>query len=504
MNPGVEGSRALSWTGYGPRGAPRTARPASCVLVLVLVLVMLLAGCTSVGPDYRRPEAPVSADWKQAGLWTPATPQNLSRSDPWWTLFGDAQLDRLIAAIEPSNQTIRAAEAQYRQALALIGEARAGLFPTLAGNLQATRSQSPAVTSARTGLTSPAGRITSHDGGLSASWEIDLWGRIARTLESNEADAQASGADLAAARLSARAALAQAYFQLRVAERRARLFGDTVEANRRALLIAENRYAVGVVPRADVIQARSQLASVEAQLIDTGIARAQLQHAIALLVGRPPAALSIEPGALPPLPAQGPLVLPSTLLERRPDIAAAERRVAAANAQVGVATAAWFPTLTLSGAAGFRSTDLSNWITAPARYWSLGPALALTLFDAGRRRSVVEQSEAVYDQRVARYRQAVLAALVEVEDNLVALRVLADEAAAQARAVDLARQALQITLNQYQAGLVGFNSVVVTQTALLSAEQAALSVLGRQFDAFVTLVRALGGGWSTDALVRAP
>jgi len=470
----------------------------------LLALVMLLAGCTSVGPDYRRPDAPVSADWKQAGLWIPATPQDPSRSDPWWTLFGDAQLDRLVSSLEPSNQNIRAAEAQYRQALALIGQARAGLFPALAGSVQATRSQSPAVTSARTGVTTQAGRITSQDGGLSASWEIDLWGRIARTLESNAANAQASAADLAAARLSARAALAQAYFQLRVAERRARLFADTVEANRRALQIAENRYAVGVVPRADVIQAQSQLASVEAQLIDTGIAHAQLQHAIALLVGQPPAALSIAPGALPPLPAQGPLVLPSTLLERRPDIAAAERRVAAANAQIGVATAAWFPALTLSGAAGFRSTDLSNWIAAPARYWSLGPALALTLFDAGRRRSVIEQNEAVYDQRVAQYRQTVLAALVEVEDNLVALRVLADEAAAQARSVDLARQALQITLNQYQAGLVGFNNVVTTQTALLSAEQAALSVLGRQFDAFVLLVRALGGGWSTGELVRAP
>jgi NodT family efflux transporter outer membrane factor (OMF) lipoprotein len=335
-----------------------------------------------------------------------------------------------------------------------------------------------------------------QDGGVAASWEIDLWGRIARTLEASEASAQASAADLAAARLSARAALAQAYFQLRVAERRAQLLGDTVEANRRALQIAENRYAVGVVPRSDVIQARSQLASVEAQLIDTEVPRAQLQHAIALLIGRPPAALTVPPGGLPPLPSQVPLVLPSALLERRPDIAAAERRVAAANAQIGVASAAWFPSLTLSGAGGFRSTDLSNWITAPARYWSIGPSLALPLFDAGRRRGVVDQNAAIHEQRVAQYRQTVLAALVEVEDSLVALRVLSDEAAAQAHAVDLARQTLQITLNQYKAGLVGFSGVVIAQTSLLSAEQAALSVLGRQFDASVALVRALGGGWS--------
>lgn len=470
--------------------------------VVAPALALLLGGCVTVGPDYRRPEAAVSADWKQAALWKPATPQDLSRGDDWWTVFGDARLDTLIAAIEPSNQNIRAAEAQYRQALALITQARAGLLPTLTGNVQATRSQSPAITNTRTGVTSNAGRVTSQDGGISASWEVDLWGRIARTLEANEANAQASAADLAAARLSARAALAQAYFQLRVAERRAQLLTDTVDANRRALLIAENRYAVGVVPRADVIQAQSQLAAVDAQLIDTRIPREQLQHAIALLIGRPPAALALAPAPLPPLPAQVPLALPSTLLERRPDIAAAERRVAAANAQVGVATAAWFPSLTLSGAAGFRSTDLSSWITAPARYWSLGPSLALTLFDAGRRSAVIEQNAAIYDQRVAQYRQTVLAALVEVEDNLVALQVLADEASAQARAVELARQTLQITLNQYKAGLVGFSNVVIAQTQLLSAEQGALSVLGRQFDASVVLVRALGGGWSGSA--RAP
>lgn len=464
--------------------------------VIAPALALLLGGCATVGPDYRRPEAALSADWKQAAMWKPATPQDLSRNDDWWTVFGDVRLDTLIVAIEPSNQNIRAAEAQYRQALALITQARAGLFPTLTGNVQATRSQSPATTNTRTGVTSNTGRITNQDGGISASWEIDLWGRIARTLEANEASAQASAADLAAARLSARAALAQAYFQLRVAERRAQLLTDTVEANRRALLIAENRYAVGVVPRADVIQAQTQLASVEAQLIGTRIPREQLQHAIALLIGRPPAALALAPAPLPPLPAQVPLALPSTLLERRPDIAAAERRVAAANAQVGVATAAWFPSLTVSGAAGFRSTDLTNWISAPARYWSLGPSLALTLFDAGRRSAVIKQNAAIYDQRVAQYRQTVLTALVEVEDNLVALQVLADEATAQARTVELARQTLQITLNQYKAGLVGFNNVVIAQTQLLSAEQGALSVLGRQFDASVVLVRALGGGWT--------
>lgn len=467
------------------------------------LLLALLSGCMTVGPDYQRPTAPVPGDWRQAAAhWKPATPQDLSRSDAWWTLFGDPVLDALIPAVEPSNQNIRAAEAQYRQALALLAQARAALLPGLNADVQGTRSRSPATTGTRS-TTSGGGLTTSYVGGVTASWEIDLWGRISRSLEAGAANAQASAADLAAVTLSARGALAQSYFQLRVAERREALLTQTVDANQRALSIAQNRYAAGVVPRSDVIQAQSQLAAVEAQLIDVRIPRAQLEHAIALLVGRAPADFRITNGTLPPLPSNIPLVLPSTLLERRPDIAAAERRMAAANAQIGVATAAYFPTLTLSGAAGFRATDLSNWISAPARYWSIGPSLVLTLFDAGRRRGVIDQNEAIYDQRVASYRQTVLIALVEVEDNLVAVRVLADEAAAQARAVALARQALDITLNQYKAGLVGFNNVVIAQTSLLSAELTALSVLGRQFEASVVLVRALGGGWSSAELPTA-
>jgi len=464
------------------------------------LLLAAMSGCMTVGPDYERPTAPVPGDWRQAAAhWKPATPQDLSRSDAWWTLFGDPTLDTLVAAVEPSNQNIRAAAAQYRQALALLAQARAGLLPGVNANAQGTRSRSPASAGTR-GTTLGGGLNSSFDGGVSANWEIDLWGRIARTLEAGEATAQASAADLAAVTLSARAALAQSYFQLRVAERREALLTQTAEANQRALSIAENRYAAGVVPRSDVIQAQSQLAAVEAQLIDVRIPRARLEHAIALLIGRAPADFSMTAGPLPPLPSDIPLALPSTLLERRPDIAAAERRMAAANAQIGVATAAYFPALTLSGAAGFRATDLSNWISAPARFWSIGPSLVLTLFDAGRRRGVIDQNEAIYDQRVASYRQTVLTALVEVEDNLVAVRVLADEAQAQARAVALARQALEITLNQYKAGLVGFNNVVTAQTSLLSAELNALSVLGRQFDASVVLVRALGGGWSSAEL----
>ncbi|MBC7779319.1 MAG: efflux transporter outer membrane subunit [Proteobacteria bacterium] len=494
--------------------ADATRHRARARVLGALLAVAFGAGCTAVGPDYRRPSAPFTEQsrehWRQAGTpdtdpatqWKPATPQDLADGDRWWARFDDANLDTLIDAIDPSNQNLRAAEARYRQALAVIAQARAGLFPTVSADLQGTRSLSPVSTGTRGGVvtSNSAAPSTVYDVGLTASWEIDLWGRVSRTLESNRASAVASAADLAAVRLSARATLAQSYFQLRVAERRERLLADTVAANRRALTIAENRYAAGVVPRADVIQAQSQLASVEAQLIDVRIPLAQLEHAIALLVGRAPADFTLKGGELPALPQDIPLALPSTLLERRPDIAAAERRMAAANAQIGVATAAYFPALTLSGASGFRSTDLSNWITAPARYWSLGPALVLTLFDAGRRRGVIDQNEALYDERVAQYRQTVLTALQEVEDNLVALRVLDAEAAAQQRAVEFARQTLEVTLNQYRAGLVGFTNVVTAQTALLSAEQTALSVLGRQFDASVILVRALGGGWSTTEL----
>jgi NodT family efflux transporter outer membrane factor (OMF) lipoprotein len=494
------------------RSTPGRSRAFRLPLLAALVL-STVTGCRTLGPDYQRPGTAISEHWRQAdpsvrSRWKIATPQELPAGDRWWTLFGDPTLNTLVDAIEPSNQNIAAAEAQYRQALALLAQARASLLPSLSGNAAATRSQvsratGSSTTSTTTGAaTSSSGRgpSTLHDAGVSASWEVDLWGRIARTVESNQASAQASAADLAAARLSARAALAQAFFQLRVAERRSELLTETVIATRRALTIADNRYQAGVAPRADVIQAQSQLASVEAQLIGVRIPRAQLEHAIALLLGRAPVDFTLPAGKLAAPPENIPLALPSTLLERRPDIAAAERRVAAANAQIGVAAAAFFPTLTLSGSAGYRATDLSDWLTAPARFWSLGPALALTLFDAGRRQGVIDQNEAIYDQRVAQYRQTVLSALVEVEDNLVALRVLSDEAAAQQQAVTLARQAFEVTLNQYRAGLVSFNNVVTAQTQLLSAELTALGVTGRQFDSSVILIRALGGGWSTAGL----
>jgi NodT family efflux transporter outer membrane factor (OMF) lipoprotein len=478
-------------------------------MIAAASLLIFAAGCMTVGPDYRRPTAPAPADWLEAGSgrtdprsqWTPATPRDPAADDRWWLLFSDPTLDRLVESIDLSNQNIRVAQAQYRQAVALLAQARAGLLPTVNASLQSTRNRSPASTAIRNTTASGGGSVsTSNDLGGSASWEVDLWGRISRTVEANVANAQASAADLAGVRLSTRATLAQSYFLLRIEERREQLLADTVAANRRALTIAENRYGAGVAPRSDVIQAQSQLASVEAQLIDVRIPLAQLRHAIAVLTGRAPADFTLAPGPVPPLPRDIPLALPSTLLERRPDISAAERRVAAANAQIGVATAAFYPALTLSGSAGFRSSDFADWFAAPLRYWSIGPSLVLTLFDAGRRRGVIDQNEAIYDQRVAQYRQTVLGAFQEVEDNLAALRVLADETHAQQRAVDLARQSLEVTLNQYKAGLVGFNNVVTAQTALQSAELTGLSVLGRQFDASVILVRALGGGWTEGML----
>jgi NodT family efflux transporter outer membrane factor (OMF) lipoprotein len=376
-----------------------------------------------------------------------------------------------------------------------------------------TRSRSPSGSAG--GVTQ--GRVTtSRNLSLGASWEIDLWGRVRREVEAAQADAEASAGDLASARLSLQAELATNYFALRLLDVQKKLFDDTVAAYRTSLEkklfddtvaayrtsleLTNNRYNAGVAARADVVQADAQLKSALSQSVDFGVQRAQLEHAIAVLTGVAPSQLAITPKAeygtpqsvsLPAIPPG----MPSELLERRPDIAAAERRVAAANADIGVAKAAYFPSLVLNAAFGFRSTDAAAWLTAPSRFWSLGPALALTIFDAGRRGAVSDQAVAAYDATVADYRQTVLIAFAEVEDNLAALRVLEEESRLQLESVDAARQSLQLTLNQYKAGTVSFLNVVVAQTALLAEQRAAVQVLNRRLAATVGLVRALGGGW---------
>ncbi len=455
-------------------------------------LALTLAGCAA-GPDYKRPEVEIAAAYKEAGEWKPAQPQDDLDRGKWWGVFGDPQLDALLEQVEISNQNVLVAEAQFRRAQAVVASSRAAYFPTLDANVSVVRSRSP--TGVIGGTT--AGRIiTNRSASLNAGWEADLWGRLRRAVESGEAGAQESAADLAAARLSAQAELASSYFQLRILDAQRQLLEDTVAGYRKSLDLTRNRYDAGVAAKVDLVQAETQLKSTLAQAIDTGVQRAQLEHAIAILIGKAPAEFSIAPAPLAVAMPRVPIGLPSELLERRPDVAAAERRVAAANAQIGVAKAAYFPSLTLSASYGSRSADASQWFTVPSRFWSIGPALAQSIFDAGLRRAQTEQAIAAYDATVAEYRQAVLAGFQEVEDNLAALRILGEEADVQDGAVRAARESVLLTTNQYKTGIVSYVNVVTVQTTQLSNERTAMGILGRRLVAAVILVKALGGGWS--------
>jgi NodT family efflux transporter outer membrane factor (OMF) lipoprotein len=461
-----------------------------------LLAPALLAACT-VGPDYVRPAVETPAAYKEAGTWKPAEPRDDVNRGKWWEVFNDPLLNQLQEQVDVSNQNLAKAEAQYRLALALVQAARAAYYPTVTGGIANTRSRSSATTIA-TPSVAPVSRgvATSHNLPFQANWEADVWGRIRRTVEGSEAGAQASAGDLAAARLSAQTTLAQSYFQLRALDAEQQLLEDTVVAYGRSLALVQNQYAAGIVAKADVVQAQVQVKTTQAQAIDVGVQRAQLEHAIALLLGKPPAALSIAPAALKTAVPVAPVGLPSELLERRPDIAAAERRMAQANAQIGVAKAAYFPSLTLSASAGYQSAAMVDWLTAPSRYWSFGTAIAETLFDGGLRRAQTDQAIAAYDASVADYRQTVLTGFQQVEDNLAALRILEQEAEVQGEAVALAEQALALALNQYKAGTVNYLSVVVLQAVALSNQRTAVDILSRRVSASVQLITAVGGGWS--------
>ena len=457
-----------------------------------ILAIALFGGC-AVGPDYERPDAEVPQAYKEAGAWKLAQPQDEASRGKWWEIFKDPQLGALLEQVEISNQNVLASEAQFRRARSLLAASRAGYFPTVTADASIVRSRSP---SGLIGGTTAGRIITNRSATLDAGWELDLWGRVRRTVESNEANAQASAADLAAARLSAQAALASNYFLLRVLDAQKQILDDNVAALQRSLDLTKNRYAAGVAAKVDLVQAETQLKSTLADAIDTGVQRAQLEHAIAILIGKPPAAFSLPPTPLAVTMPAVPPAVPSALLERRPDIAAAERTVAAANAQIGVAKAAYFPALSLSGTLGSRAADASQWFTVPSRFWSIGPALSLPLFDAGLRRAQTDQAIAAYDATVAEYRQAVLTGFQEVEDNLAALRILEEEAKVQEDAVRAARESVILTTNQYKAGTVSFLNVAVVQASQLNNERAAMVTLGRRLVAAVTLVKALGGGWS--------
>lgn len=463
-------------------------------LMIIVAVVSLLSACT-VGPDYVRPTATavMPATFKEAKGWKQAQPGGETIKGNWWEIFNDPQLNALEEQVGISNQNVIAAEAQFRQARALLHSARAGYFPTVSLGASVTNSRRSATTGGSQFASGSS--TTDYQLPLDISWEADIWGRIRRSVEAGRAGAQASAADLAALRISAQAALAQSYFQLRTLDAQQQLLDATVAAYQKALELTRNRYGSGVAAKSDVLQAETQLKSTQAQAIDIGVQRAQLEHAIALLIGKPASAFSLAPAPLPPITPAIPAGIPSQLLERRPDIAAAERRMAAANAQIGVAEAAWYPSLRLSASGGLESTSFAKWLTWPSRFWAVGPTISETLFDGGLRKAQDEQALAAYDAEVAAYRQTVLTGFQEVEDNLAALRILEQEARVQDETVAASRQSLDITTNQYKAGIVSYLNVLVAQTAELSNERAALDIRGRRLVAGVNLIKALGGGW---------
>ncbi len=483
-------------------------------LFLILGLLSFFNGC-AVGPDYVRPAAEVPASYKEMEGWKMAQPKDHLIRGAWWEIFDDPYLNGLEEQVDLSNQNIAAAEAQLRQARALVRIAQAGYFPTVTIGASYTRSFNSSGSGSARGSTSTFS--SSGAGGSSGpvsdyvllgavSWEPDLWGRIRRTVESSRASAQASAADLEATRLLVQAELAQNYFQLRMLDAQKQLLDEMVIAFQKSLELTKNRYAAGVASKGDTFLAETQLKVTQAQAIDVGVLRAQLEHAIALLVGKPASVFSIPANPMTIIPPEIPAGVPSELLERRPDIGGAERRMAAANAQIGVAVAAYYPAVTLSASGGFAGSSLSDWLKWPNRLWSVGASVSEVVFEGGLRHAQTAQARAVYDGTVASYRQTVLIGFQEVEDNLAALRILDQESQAQDEAVRAARQSLTVAMNQYKAGTANYLTVIVVQAALRNNEITLLNILGRRMAASVLLVKALGGGWniSTPGLDSTP
>ncbi|MGZ5600165.1 MAG: efflux transporter outer membrane subunit [Methylobacter sp.] len=463
--------------------------------LLTVICFLMLTACT-VGPDYQRPESFAPLDFKELKGWKQAQPGDHKLSSKWWEIFNDTYLNALEDQVNIANQSIAQAEAQFRQSQSLVQAAAAAYFPTATGTVTANRFR------AASGQNVAVSGVKYLFGAaLSAAWEPDLWGSVRRQVESSEATAQASAATLQALRLSTQAALAQDYFQLRVLDAQIKLLNDTAVTYERTLKISQNRYAVGVAAKSEVVQAEVQLESTRAQAVSLGVQRAQLEHAIAVLIGKSPAELSIPVMPLNSTIPSIPISIPSQLLERRPDIAAAERQVAAANAQIGVAKAAYFPTLNLAATNGQQSNKLVNLMSAAARYWALGPAaVALPLFDGGARGAQMQQAIDVYDAGVAAYRQAVLNSFQEVEDNLAGLRILDQEIDIQNKAVESAQKAVALTTNQYLAGTVSYVEVMVVQATALNNQTTAVVAQGQRLSAAVLLVKALGGGWDISEL----
>lgn len=475
--------------------------------MLLVAATVLAAGCR-VGPNYRRPAAVTPPAFKQqpplqfteSEEWKFARPADTQLRGKWWELFNDPVLNELEEHINVSNQNLLAAEARFRQARATLRATRSNRFPTIGvtpGIGALRNSSNRAGFASNQATTRSANLILPFD----FNYEVDVWGRVRRSIEASRDLAQASAADLEAIRLSLHAELAQLYFQLRETDAQQRVLAETVHALEGSVQLATNRYEGGVAPRSDVAQAESQLASTRAELTETGIARAQLEHAIAVLTGQPPASLNIPTATQQSFqPPVVPVALPSQLLERRPDIAAMERRMAAANEQIGITQAAFYPTFRFSSSLGMQGTSLANWLTWPSHIWSIGPTAAQTLFDAGRRQAASEAASASYEATVASYRQTTLNAFQEVEDQLAALRVLETEAMEQAEAVRSSQEALQLARNRYEGGIETYLEVLTAQTIALASQRRMTSIEARRMGATVLLIRALGGGWNESQL----
>ena len=480
----------------------------------LVTLALVSAGC-AVGPAYRQPSIgappafkeppPVNLEEAAAAGWKQSQPGDAYAKGRWWELYNDPALNALEEQVNVSNQNVLQAEALYRQARAAVGVARSPLFPSVTtapaitasgGATNGNDATNAPGNASVTGNSSGASRSTSFTLPSSVSWEPDLWGSVRRGVTASVATAESLAAKVGNARLLFQAELAQDYFGLHGLDGEVELLARTEASYREYLTLTQNRFAGGIASDLDVAQAEAQLYTVQAQLIDLGVQRAAFEHAIAILIGKAPAELSIPPATLTVSPPPVPLGVPSELLERRPDIAAAERQVAAANEQIGIAMAAFYPNLNLTGNAGLASSSLANWLTWPSRFWSVGPQLAATLFDAGRRRGVVAEQRAAYDATVAAYRQTVLTAMQQVEDNLAALRILAGEADKVQQTVRAATRALDISSAQYRAGTASYLTVITSQATLLNANVTAVTLLVRRLTASVLLIEALGGGWN--------
>ncbi len=452
----------------------------------VVVAVITCSSSCMIGPAYHRPSAPAAPAFKEeppAG-WKQAQPADGAVRGKWWTVYKDPRLDALEEQVTISNQNVLAAEAFFREAKAAVSVARAGLFPGL--------SSAPSVVNSRA--------QTTYTIPVTFAYQIDVWGSIRRGIAANSALAQASAAQLESVRLVYQAELATDYFELQGLDATVRLFSATVKSYEGTVALTQNRYDGGIATLGDVALAKTQLETARAQLADLGIQRAQFEHAVAVLTGKPPSALSIPDGTVqspPPLFLAG---IPSAMLERRPDIAIAERQVAAANEQIGIAMAALYPALTLSASAGSQASAVLDLLTWPSRFWSVGPQLAGTLFDAGRHRAQIRMSQAAYDAVVANYRQTVLTSFQQVEDNLAQLRILSEEGVIVDRAVQASQRSLQISTDQYRGGIANYLQVITAQTSALQNQRSAVEIMTRRLVASVGLIEALGGGWDTTQL----